>query len=91
MRIGLSIPPTLQVMTLLLAKEYRAHCIIELVWQACLTYDVESFWVKSLAEKELGIPYLHIETDYSPSDSARIAVRVEALFETIKSREGCKM
>lgn len=69
-----------------LAKEYRAQCIIELVWQACLTYDVESFWVKSLAENELGIPYLRIETDYSPSDSARIAVRVEALFETIKNR-----
>lgn len=67
-----------------LAKEYRAQCIIELVWQACITYDVESFWVKSLTENELGIPYLRIETDYSPSDSARIAVRVEALFETIK-------
>ena len=34
-------------------------------------------------EKELGIPYLRIETDYSPSDSQRIAVRVEALFETL--------
>jgi benzoyl-CoA reductase/2-hydroxyglutaryl-CoA dehydratase subunit BcrC/BadD/HgdB len=67
-----------------LAAEYRAQCIIELVWQACLTYDVESFRVKRLAERDLGIPYLRIETDYSPSDSARIAVRVEALFETIR-------
>lgn len=66
-----------------LAREYRAECIIELVWQACLTYDIESYHVKRLAEKELGIPYLRIETDYSPSDSARIAVRVEALFETV--------
>ena len=68
-----------------LAGEYRAECIIELVWQACLTYDVESFRVKRLAETELGIPYLRIETDYAPSDSARIAVRVEALYETIRS------
>ena len=67
-----------------LTKEYRAACIIELVWQACLTYDVESFRVKQLAEQEFGIPYLRIETDYSPSDSARIAVRVEALFETVR-------
>jgi benzoyl-CoA reductase/2-hydroxyglutaryl-CoA dehydratase subunit BcrC/BadD/HgdB len=67
-----------------LAAEYRAQCVIELVWQACLTYDVESYRVKKLAEKELGIPYLRIETDYSPSDSARIAVRVEALFETVR-------
>jgi len=69
-----------------LVAEYNPQCIIELIWQACLTYDVESFLVKQLAEKELGIPYLRIETDYSPSDSARIALRVEALFETVRER-----
>ncbi len=69
-----------------LAVEYRAECIIELIWQACLTYDVESYQVKRLAEQELHLPYLRIETDYSPSDSARIAVRVEALFETVRHR-----
>ena len=67
-----------------LTAESRPDCIIELIWQACITYDVESYLVKKLAEKELGIPYLRIETDYSPSDSARIALRVEALFETIR-------
>lgn len=69
-----------------LASEYRPECVIELIWQACITYDVESFHVKKLAEENLGIPYLRIETDYSPSDSARIALRVEALFETVKAR-----
>lgn len=69
-----------------MAGEYRAQCVIDLIWQACLTYDVESFFVKQLAEKELGLPYLRIETDYSPSDSARIALRVEALFETVQQR-----
>jgi len=69
-----------------LAAEYRPQCLIELVWQACITYDVESYLVKELTEKELGIPYLRIETDYSPSDSARIALRVEALFETIHAK-----
>jgi benzoyl-CoA reductase/2-hydroxyglutaryl-CoA dehydratase subunit BcrC/BadD/HgdB len=68
-----------------LADEYRAECVIELIWQACLTYDVESYLVRRLAE-ELAIPYLRIETDYSPSDSQRIAVRVEALYETVRSR-----
>ena len=67
-----------------LVAEYRPDCIIELIWQACLTYDVESDRVRRLAEQELGIGYLRIETDYSPSDSARIAVRVEALFETVR-------
>ncbi len=69
-----------------LVAEYRPQCIIELIWQACITYDVESYRVKQLAEKKLGLPYLRIETDYSPSDSARIALRVEALFETIRQR-----
>ena len=68
-----------------LAAEYRPQCVVELVWRACLTYDVEAFHVKQLAEKELGLPYLKIETDYAPSDSARIAVRLEALFETIQA------
>jgi benzoyl-CoA reductase/2-hydroxyglutaryl-CoA dehydratase subunit BcrC/BadD/HgdB len=67
-----------------LASDYRAQCVIELVWQACLTYDVESYRVKTMAAGKLGLPYLRIETDYSPSDSARIAVRVEALFETVQ-------
>jgi benzoyl-CoA reductase/2-hydroxyglutaryl-CoA dehydratase subunit BcrC/BadD/HgdB len=69
-----------------LAREYRTQCVIDLIWQACLTYDVESYFVKRLAEQDLGVPYLRIETDYSPSDSARIALRVEALFETVRQR-----
>jgi benzoyl-CoA reductase/2-hydroxyglutaryl-CoA dehydratase subunit BcrC/BadD/HgdB len=60
--------------------------VIELIWQACLTYDVESRAVRRLAEEELGLPYLRIETDYSPSDSERIALRVDALFERAPGR-----
>jgi len=69
-----------------LAAEYRAEAVIELIWHACLTYAVESFHVKRLVEQELGLPYLQIETDYSPADSARIAARVEALVETARTR-----
>ncbi len=69
-----------------LAAEYSAECVIELIWQACLTYAVESFHVRRMAENELGLPYLKIETDYSPADSARIATRVAALVETVRAR-----
>jgi benzoyl-CoA reductase/2-hydroxyglutaryl-CoA dehydratase subunit BcrC/BadD/HgdB len=68
-----------------MAAAYRPQCVIELIWQACLTYDVESHRVRRLAEEELKLPYLRIETDYSPSDSARIALRVEALLETVRA------
>jgi benzoyl-CoA reductase/2-hydroxyglutaryl-CoA dehydratase subunit BcrC/BadD/HgdB len=69
-----------------MAEQYRPQCVIELIWQACLTYDVESHRVRQFVEEELHLPYLRIETDYSPSDSARIALRVEALFETVRGR-----
>lgn len=65
----------------LLAADYRADCIIDLVWQGCLTYDVESWFVKQLADT-MQLPYLKIVTDYSPADSGRIALRIEALLET---------
>ncbi|OHB76404.1 MAG: hypothetical protein A2W31_09630 [Planctomycetes bacterium RBG_16_64_10] len=73
-----------------LAETYRPECVIELIWQACITYDVESNRVKRLAENQLGVPYLRIETDYSPADSARIVMRVEALVETVRSRRSAK-
>jgi len=74
-----------------LAVKFQPQCVIELVWQACLTYDVESAQVRKLAEEELHLPYLKLTTDYSPSDSARITARVEALFETVRARRGASV
>jgi benzoyl-CoA reductase/2-hydroxyglutaryl-CoA dehydratase subunit BcrC/BadD/HgdB len=68
-----------------LTTKFRPECVIELIWQACLTYDIESFHVRRLADQELRLPYLKITTDYSPSDSARIVARVEALMETVRA------
>jgi benzoyl-CoA reductase/2-hydroxyglutaryl-CoA dehydratase subunit BcrC/BadD/HgdB len=73
-----------------LAQEYNAQCVIELIWHACLTYDIEAALTKKFVEGELALPYLRIGTDYSPSDSARIQVRVEALYETVqRGAKGC--
>ena len=70
-----------------LVADYKPDCVIELIWQACLTYDVETYRTRRLVEGEFGLPYLRIETDYSPSDSPRITLRVEALFETVRAGE----
>ena len=43
-----------------------------------------SYLVDQWALVPYGLPYLRIGTDYSSSDSARIAVRLEALFETVR-------
>ena len=69
-----------------LVAQYRPQCVIELIWQACLTYDVESFKIRQLVEEELSLPYLKITTDYSPSDSARITARVEAMIEIVRGK-----
>jgi benzoyl-CoA reductase/2-hydroxyglutaryl-CoA dehydratase subunit BcrC/BadD/HgdB len=66
------------------ARHFRAQCVIELVWHACLTYDVESALVQEFCRSQ-HLPYLKIDTDYSPADSARIATRVEALIETVRA------
>jgi len=70
-----------------LAREYRVDCVVEVIWQACLTYDVESVAVRHLVREELDLPYLRIETDYSPSDSGRLSLRLQALMETARGRK----
>ena len=49
--------------------------------------------MRKLVEEDLRLPYLKITTDYSPSDSARITARVEALLEMVraKSAEGVSL
>jgi benzoyl-CoA reductase/2-hydroxyglutaryl-CoA dehydratase subunit BcrC/BadD/HgdB len=69
-----------------LAARFRPECVIELIWHACLTYDIEAIQVRKLVEEELGLPYLKITTDYSPADSARIGARLDALFEMVESK-----
>lgn len=64
----------------------KAECVVELVWHCCLTYDVEAAQTRELAQ-EMNLPYLRIETDYSPHDDARIALRVAALYETARARK----
>lgn len=73
-----------------MVNEYHPDSIIEIVWQNCLTYDVESFFVRQFAADK-HLPYLLIRTDYSPADSARIKLRVEAMFETIRLQTDMRM
>jgi benzoyl-CoA reductase/2-hydroxyglutaryl-CoA dehydratase subunit BcrC/BadD/HgdB len=67
-----------------LAKEYQVDGVVDLTWQACHTYNIESFTVKNFVKDELNLPFLQVETDYSDSDVGQIKVRVEAFLEGIK-------
>lgn len=64
-----------------LAGEFDARAVVDLVWQACHTYNVESFLVEKFVRDELSLPYLKIETDYSPSDREQLRVRIQTLLE----------
>lgn len=64
-----------------LVERFRADAVVDLVWQACHTYNVESFQVAEFVRRELSIPYLKVETDYSQSDREQIMVRVQTLLE----------
>ena len=66
-----------------LAGEFRVDGVVEVILQACHTYAVESLRVRELARQELEMPYIAIETDYSPSDAEQIATRIGAFVEML--------
>ena len=68
-----------------LSKEYQVDGVLDLTWQACHTYNIESFTVRNFVKDELNLPFIQIETDYSDSDTGQLKVRIEAFLETINT------
>ena len=67
-----------------LIKEYNIDGVVDLTWQACHLFNVESYSLGKFIQDELGTPFLQIETDYSDSDKEWIKVRVEAFIEMLE-------
>lgn len=63
-------------------KESGADGIIHYSLQFCHTYNVEEVKIRRACAKE-GIPYMFIESDYSPEDIGQLQTRVEAFLEQI--------
>ncbi|MDL2321394.1 2-hydroxyacyl-CoA dehydratase family protein [Desulfosarcina sp. OttesenSCG-928-B08] len=66
-----------------LVAEFSVDAVIDLTWQGCQTYAVESFSVKKFVQETLGKPFLQIETDYSETDTEQLRVRIEAFLEML--------
>ncbi len=64
-----------------LATLYRADAVLDLTWTGCHTYDAEATLMRRFVEDELALPYLHLATDYSESDSEQLRTRIEAFLE----------
>ncbi len=57
--------------------------VIDLTWQACHTYNIESHLVQKFVQEEFGLPFLHLESDYSEADTEQLRVRIEAFLEML--------
>ena len=64
------------------ARKYRANGVIDVILQACHTYNVESHSMRQFLVNE-GIPYMSVETDYSQGDLGQLATRFGAFTEML--------
>ncbi|WP_343213566.1 2-hydroxyacyl-CoA dehydratase family protein [Geobacter grbiciae] len=66
-----------------LALEFQADGVIDLTWQGCHTYNIESYSLKKYLQERTAIPFFQIETDYSESDTEQLKVRIEAFLKIL--------
>jgi benzoyl-CoA reductase/2-hydroxyglutaryl-CoA dehydratase subunit BcrC/BadD/HgdB len=66
-----------------LAEEFKIDGVIDACLLNCHPYNVESKTVADCMEKSLNIPFIHLETDYSISDTEQLRTRIEAFIEMI--------
>lgn len=64
-------------------EEFSIDGVIDLTWQACHTYNVEAYLVDKMLQENYGITSLHLETDFSESDTEQLKVRIEAYIEML--------
>lgn len=54
------------------------------VMQFCHTYAIEAVKIGKFVREELGLPYLALTSDYSDSDQAQMATRINAFVEMLQ-------
>ncbi|EPY2272624.1 double-cubane-cluster-containing anaerobic reductase [Clostridium sporogenes] len=63
--------------------EYKIDGVVDVILQACHTYNVETTTIKEFVIKEKNIPYMSIETDYSQKDIGQLKTRLAAFTEIL--------
>ena len=63
-----------------LIEEYQIDGVVEMTLQACHTYNVEAKSIEKFV-KGKGVPYIHVETDYSQEDIGQLNTRMTAFVE----------
>ena len=65
-----------------LIEEYQIDGVVEMTLQACHTYNVEAKRIEKFV-KGKGVPYIHVETDYSQEDIGQLNTRMTAFVEML--------
>lgn len=63
--------------------EYKVDGVVEVILQACHTFNIESHKIKKFVTKDKNRPYMAIETDYSKADTGQISTRISAFIEML--------
>lgn len=66
-----------------LMDEYQVEGVVEMILQACHTYNVESLGIRRFVNEEKGKPYISVETDYSQADIGQLNTRIAAFIEML--------
>lgn len=65
-----------------LINDFKVDGVVEMTLQACHTYAVETYDVRKLM-KELDMPFISVETDYSNADVGQLKTRLGAFVEML--------
>ena len=66
-----------------LIDEFQVDGVVEMTLQACHTYNVETLAIRRFVNEKKGIPYIHVETDYSQADIGQLNTRLTAFLEML--------
>ena len=68
--------------TMAMVEKYHVDGIVEVILQACHTFNIESVRVQQACE-EHDVPYMKLETDYSTNDQGQVETRLGAFIEML--------
>jgi benzoyl-CoA reductase/2-hydroxyglutaryl-CoA dehydratase subunit BcrC/BadD/HgdB len=67
-----------------LIEKFKPDAVIDVILQACHSYNIESIKVEKHVREKHSLPFLKIVTDYTSEDSGQLTTRIGALIEMIK-------
>lgn len=66
-----------------LIDEYQVDGVVEVILQACHTYNVETLGIRRFVNEKKNKPYICVETDYSQADIGQLNTRLTAFIEML--------